>query len=81
MRPSKAQVTKLVRLLAAYILADGAKIHHQQKRFDAYMAYLAELEEKFPKVSFRDEQSMEKLTELAKKMAGAKIFRGPGATV
>jgi hypothetical protein len=78
--PTTAQQRKLVRLLATYILKDHAHIKVQEKAYNAWMSYFEALEARFPHIAFRSEVMTESLVAAAKREAGKKLFRGPGAT-
>lgn len=78
--PTNTQSAKLVRLLACYVLTDGAPIKKQQRVYDTYMSYLEALEARYPGVNFRSEASQKNLVARAKTIASAKLFRGAGAT-
>lgn len=77
---TSSQKRKLVRLLAAYINKDGAHVRVQEKAYSAWMAFLEELETKYPNINFRSEPTMNSLVSAAKKEASKKLFRGAGAT-
>lgn len=78
--PSASEKKKLVRLLAAYILVEGAPIQVQSSVYDEYMAYLTRLEAKYPAVSFRSDASVQSLAAQARIQASRKVMRGAGAT-
>lgn len=81
MKPSAREVRKLVHLLAAYILTDGARIQVQDRAYRAYRTYFEALEARYPRVGFRMEESQKGLVSRAQALVKAKVFRGPGATL
>ena len=78
--PSTTEKRKLVRLLAAYVNADGAHIRVQERAYGAWMSYFERLEARYPGVAFRSSASVAALTGAAKREAAKKLFRGPGST-
>lgn len=78
--PTSSEKARIVRLLAGYILTDGAPIKRQEVAYGKYMAYFEALEVKYPHVSFRDAGTEASLIAAAKRVASQKVFRGAGAT-
>lgn len=78
--PTTARKLKLVRLLARYILTDGARIRVQERAYNAYMSYFLTLEKRYPQVAWRSDETQVSLVLAAKRQAAKKLFRGPGMT-
>jgi hypothetical protein len=78
--PTLSEKARLVRLLAGYILTDGAHIKRQEVAYGKYMAYFEALEVRYPHVNFRDADTQASLIAAAKRAASRKVFRGAGAT-
>jgi len=78
--PTSAQKSKLVKLLAHYMLVDGAPIKTQQRAYDTFLSYFETLEVRYPRVAFRSEETQKSLVARAKTVANAKLFRGAGCS-
>lgn len=76
--PTKAESTKVCELLAKYMLLDGAGAIVQQRAYTAWMNYVHKLEKKYGGVF--SEEAMGRMEHEARKIAGQKLFRGPGST-
>jgi hypothetical protein len=77
--PTKAEKNQLIKLFAIYVsAAKGADIRVQQKTYDRYSKYFNKLENKYPDIYFRSEETMRQLERAAEKYNDIIGSRGPG---